>query len=203
MENMSVADYLAIAERGGNDGVWGSGNGFLWVILIFLFFLGFSGNGLFGGRHNADSVQLTQVERDVLNGTCGTQKEVIESRYTTQLGLQNLQAQMSDCCCATQRAIDSVKAEAYKNTCDITNAIHAEGEATRALITSNTIQELRDNLQAAQLQLGNMSQTQAIVNQLQPVPRPAYLTCSPYAAYGAFGIGGYGCSGCNNCGNLV
>ena len=202
MENMTVADYLAIAERSDHDGVWGGNGGFLWVILIFLFFLGFSGNGLFGNR-SADSVQLSQLERDVLNGTCNTQKEVIESRYTTQLGLQNLQAQMADCCCTTQRAIDSVKAEAYKNTCEITNAIHSEGEATRALITSNTIQELRDNLQAAQLQLGNMSQTQAIINQLQPVPRPAYLTCSPYAAYGPYGFGGFGCNNCGGCNNLI
>jgi hypothetical protein len=40
-----------------------------------------------------------------------------------------------------------VKAEAYKNTCEITTAIHAEGEATRALITENTIQALRDKLE--------------------------------------------------------
>lgn len=31
------------------DTGWG-GSGFLWVILIFLFFLAFSGNGLFGNR---------------------------------------------------------------------------------------------------------------------------------------------------------
>ena len=40
-----------------------------------------------------------------------------------------------------------MKAEAYKNTCEVTTAIHAEGEATRALITQNTIQELRDKLE--------------------------------------------------------
>lgn len=58
--------------------------------------------------------------------------------------------------------------------------IHAEGEATRALINANVMQELRDQLQAAQLQLGNLSRTQDLVSQLRPVPIPAYITCSPY-----------------------
>lgn len=80
------------------------------------------------------------------------------------------------------RNIDAVRAEAYKNTCEITNAIHAEGEATRALMTQNTIQGLRDQLQAAQLQLGNLSQTSTLINTLRPFPQPAYITCSPYQA---------------------
>ena len=42
------------------------------------------------------------------------------------------------------------------------------------------MQELRDNLQAAQLQLGNLSQTQTLINALRPCPVPAYPSCSPY-----------------------
>lgn len=87
---------------------------------------------------------------------------------------------MKDCCCEVNRNIDAVRYENSKNTCDIVNAIHAEGEATRGLITQNTIQELRDNLQAAQLQLGNYSQTQTLINELRPCAKPAYITCSPY-----------------------
>jgi hypothetical protein len=33
-----------------------------------------------------------------------------------------------------------------KGFCDVAGAIHAEGEATRALINANTMQELRDKL---------------------------------------------------------
>lgn len=42
-----------------------------------------------------------------------------------------------DCCCATQRLIES-------EGCATRQAIHAEGEATRALITQNEMQALRD-----------------------------------------------------------
>lgn len=62
------------------------------------------------------------------------------------------------------------------------NAIHKEGENTRALITDNTIQGLRDQNTAYQLQLSNQAQTANIISQLRPTPIPAYLTCSPYTA---------------------
>lgn len=171
MDNYSLADIKAIVDDGDRGEMFG-GNAFLWVILIFLFFLGFSGNGLFGGN-NANG-GLAQIERDVLTSSCATQREVIESKYDTSMQLAQLGFQNQMCCC------------------DLKTAIHAEGEQTRALITSNTIQELRDQLQAAQLQLGNVAQTQNIINQLKPFPVPAYITCSPYASM-------YGC-GCNNCG---
>jgi hypothetical protein len=88
---------------------------------------------------------------------------------------------------------------AAQNTCDITEAIHQEGERTRALINSNTMQDLRDRLEAkntellgANFQLSQCSQNAYLVNTLRPIPQPAYLTASPYAAYP---YGGTGC-GC-------
>lgn len=65
------------------------------------------------------------------------------------------------------------------------------------MITANVVQELRDQLQAAQLQLGNLSQTQTIINTVRPFPQPAYITCSPYTAMNGYGYG-YGCG--NACG---
>ncbi len=150
------------------------------------------------------------LQRDVLENRynaqiccCNTEKEVLENRYQNSLQTQTLSSQMSECCCGINRNIDSVRAENYKNTCEITNAIHSEGELTRALINNNTMQDLRDrlnerdrDLQSANLQISQISQTNNIVNSLRPVPQPAYLTCSPYFAYN-YGFNN-GC-GCNNC----
>lgn len=63
----------------------------------------------------------------------------------------------------------------------------------------NEINTLRTDLQSAQLQISQLSQTSNIVNSLRPTPIPAYLTCSPYesAFYGRFGNCGCGC-GCGN-----
>lgn len=144
---------------------------------------------------------LQQLGQQMSDCCCSVQKEIIENRYTTQLGLQNLGQQMSSCCCDLRAGQEAIKAEAYKNTCDITTAIHAEGEATRALINAQTMQDLRDKLadrdrelMSANLALQNNAQTRTIVDTLQPTPRPAYITCSPYFAYSPCN---YGC-GCGN-----
>lgn len=107
---------------------------------------------------------------------------------------QAIQAQQQACCCETQKGILGLQAENYKNTCDITNAIHKEGEDTRALITANTIQDLRDQNTAYQLQLSNQAQTANIISQLRPTPIPAYLTCSPYTANNCGYLNGCNCN---------
>lgn len=191
-----------------NDGM-GMNGGWVWILLILLFGRGYGGYGVDTGVQN-NFIENEFLKRDIFNTNsnvseqgCATQKEVIESRYTTQLGLQGLQASQDACCCATQRAIDSVKAEAYKNTCEITTAIHNEGEATRALINAQAMQDLRDRLadrdrelMTANFQLSQQAQSANIIETLQPTPKPAYITCSPYFAYG-YNPCGCGC-GCNN-----
>lgn len=42
-------------------------------------------------------------------------------------------------------------AQMDRQTCEITSAIKAEGEATRALMQANTIQQLRDQVNALQM----------------------------------------------------
>ena len=178
------------------------GGAWFWIVIILLF----GGRGFGWGAQDVN-VNDEFIKRDLFNMQtsnqaccCETQKEILESRYTNELGLQNLGQQMSSCGCETNRNIDSVRADAYKNTCEITTAIHAEGEATRALINANTIQDLRDRLEArdrelmtANFQLSQQAQSANIMSTLQPTPKPAYLTCSPYFAYG------YGtCGTCNN-----
>lgn len=194
MENMiTPADIAAVTRDDHRDGFFGEG-GFFWIVVLFLIF-GMMGGGGFGWGNNAamqgaitrgelyegfntNAILQNQnglmrdnfgLQRDILENRfdaqkccCDTQKEILESRYTTQLGFQAQQAQQAQCCC------------------ELKTAIHAEAEATRQLINQNTMQELRDNLQAAQLQLGNLSQTQTLINALRPCPVPAYPSCSPY-----------------------
>lgn len=225
IESMGIQPTYNLAERDGR-GYDDFGGSWVWVILILLF----AGGGMWGNRGNiANDTLLSEefIKRDIFNTNqnvsntacetqrtvdqarfdnqaccCETQKEILENRYTTALGFKDQLYAQQQCCCETNRNIDAVRADAYKNTCDITTAIHAEGEATRALINANTMQELRDRLAerdreltAAQLTLQNNAQTQTLINALQPVAKPAYLTCSPYFAYNN------GCGGCG-CGNI-
>lgn len=170
MENYSLSDIKSVLD--GNTTSFGGSSGFLWVILIFLFFLAFNRGGLFG---NNETSGLTQVERDVLQSSCTTQKEILESRYTTQLGFQGLSAQMAQCCC------------------DLKTAIHSEGEATRGLIQANTIQDLRDRLALANDALTSQTISNNVINAVRPCLIPAYLACSPYQSY-PYGYYGGNCN---------
>ena len=197
MDGYSLSDIAAVTEKNGDEFM---GNGAWWIIILFLFMFS-NGNGFFGRGNEAltrselDYANLDSSVRGVqqgladgfyamntgmLNGFTGVQRDLCTGFNGINQGITTLGYQMKDCCCEVNRNIDAVRYENSKNTCDIVNAIHAEGEATRGLITQNTIQELRDSLQAAQLQLGNVSQTQTLINELRPCAKPAYITCSPY-----------------------
>ena len=179
------------------------GNSWMWIILIFLLFGGNFGNNN-QGENNFISNEF--IKRDLYNMQqanasccCETQKGILESRYDGQLASQMLGQNLAECCCETNRNIDSVRADAYKNTCDITTAIHAEGEQTRALINANTMQDLRDKLSdrdrdllVAELAFRGDQNVSRVISTLQPTPKPAYLTCSPYFTYSNYG----------GCGNL-
>lgn len=208
MEGSGVMPVYDLNNRTAAADGAGFGGGWMWVVMLF-FLLAWGGGGFggFGGGANGAVNTLTNeflytnlnstldrgfnqlanqnfgIQKDLCQGFGGVQAAIAESRFAAQ-----------QCCCETNRNIDAVRAENYKNTCEITTAIHAEGEATRALITANVMQELRDQLQAAQLQLGNVAQTTNIINAVRPFPQPAYITCSPYTA-----MNGYGCNGCGNC----
>ena len=205
--NYSLADIRAATHD--MDGMDGQGSWF-WIVVLFLFMFG-SGNGLFNNGGNA----LTRAEmtdgfnnQSVLRKLDGITQGLCDGFYAMNTGMLNgfnsVGTQIAEsrfaaqqCCCETNRNIDNVRYDAQKNTCDITTAIHAEGEATRAMIQANTIQNLRDRLdaknqelQTANFQLSQQAQSANLIAELRPCAKPAYITCSPYQARS---LGGCGC----------
>lgn len=205
--NYSLADIRAATHD--MDGMDGQGSWF-WIVVLFLFMFG-SGNGLFNNGGNA----LTRAEmtdgfnnQSVLRKLDGITQGLCDGFYAMNTGMLNgfntVGNQIAEsrfaaqqCCCETNRNIDNVRYDAQKNTCDITTAIHAEGEATRAMIQANTIQNLRDRLEAknqelqtANFQLSQQAQSANLIAELRPCAKPAYITCSPYQARN---FGGCGC----------
>lgn len=124
------------------------------------------------GSVKYDNLQnLTNLQSVMTNGFYGLGTQLNENRFAQQ-----------ECCCTTNRNIDAVRYENAKNTCDI---ITAQNENTQRILDAmmqNQIQTLRDELSTTRSALSNNLQTQNILGALQPVPRPAYVTSSPYAA---------------------
>lgn len=131
-------------------------------------------------RYNLGT-EIMQNRFNCSQNACTTQKEVLQNRYDNAIGQANLQkdillgnkdiqAQMAQCCC------------------DLKTAMHAEGEATRALITENTIQDLRDRLAVANSAITSQSIANDVIGAVRPYPQPAYITCSPYQSAYGYGV---------------
>lgn len=129
------------------------------------------------------ATQILENRYNCSQNANATQKEILQNRYDTSLGLanvdkdlllgnQNLQAQLSNCCCTLE------------------NAIHSEGEATRNMIQQDKIDQLREQVNTSNLALFG----QQLVNQILPRSIPSYLTTSPYIGL----YNPYGSCGCSN-----
>jgi hypothetical protein len=217
-EGLTASDVLALTRNNENENeMWNNP----FIYLVWLAVLG--GGGLFGNRGDVQGAitrsdlfegfnnqdvngQLRGITNGICDGFYAINSGLKDGFYSTNSGLKDgfygIQGALAEnrfasqnCCCETNRNIDSVRFENAQNTCAITNAIHAEGEATRALINANTMQDLRDKLEARDrdilardFQLSQLSQSAALLNELRPCAKPAYITCSPYTT--AFGCGG-------------
>lgn len=199
MENYSLADIRAVTEDNSNDGFGGS---WIWIIVLFLFMFMNGGFGFGNGgaltraemQQGFDTQEITRKLDGITNGL----SDGFYAQNTTMLnGFAEVTSTVNEarfaaqqCCCETNRNIDGVRYDAQKNTCDIINAVHAEGEATRNLLQQNEIQALRDKVADLQLAQSQCAQNAYLVNTLRPSAVPAYLTCSPYYSYNT--------CGCNN-----
>ena len=206
MTELSPADVRAVTD-GNHYGYGDMGNSWIWVILLFALYGGGYGgfnrngygvelqqgfdnqsvmrkldgitNGLADGFYavNTNNLQMqNQLARDLCQGFSAVNSAIAENRFAAQ-----------NCCCETNRNIDAVRYENAKNTCEIVRAIEKDGEATRALMNSNTMEALKGKI-AEQSQ---MLQTANIEKSIRPCPIPAYITCSPYQTF----TNGYGCNG--------
>jgi hypothetical protein len=176
MADLSVADVMAL--RDDDDGFLGGGFG--WIILIFLFFLGFGGNGFgFGGNNAAAQLSLTNLERDVLNKSADNALAIANVNYQTLLGFKDQQYQLAQCCC------------------DIKNEVLAQNQLTRDLIQSQYIDGLRTAIVDLKTDISNKNQNEFLLNTLGNwYMRPPVNPCTCYNGYGYGGCGNFGC-GCN------
>jgi hypothetical protein len=152
-------------------------------------------NGICDGFYAANTTTL--------QGFNGISNALCQGFNSVNSNITDVGYQMKDCCCQINRNIDASRYEAAKNTCDIITAgtmntrdiIDSQNQGFQRILdfmTNDKIESLRTELQAAQLQLGNINQTSTLINALRPYPQPAYITCSPYTASNVYG----NCTGC-------
>lgn len=200
---------LALLFNGNNGFGFGGGNGWNNVATTDYISSEFTQRDINNGFQNQSNLisngfsdnatNICNLRSDVLTGNMGLQNSILDSKYASAMGDANtqrdillqttqLENQLSQVALTNQAHIDNC-------CCAIKSLIREDGDKTRALITSNTIQDLRDKLATANNQLSD----QNVINAVLPRSVPAYITASPYQSifnpynYGGFyGNGFYG-----------
>lgn len=171
MDNLSLSDISAVTR--GNEGM----NGNSWIVLIILFALIFNGGfGGFGNRDNAHNYATTQdvqratdfqaLERQnneivaaVRQAAYDTQGSIKDSSYNTLGELRDLQtsvntgfAAMQNCCCETNRNIDSVRFDMANYAAQANANTTAQVQKVLDAISTNRMAEMQNQISALQLQ---------------------------------------------------
>ena len=141
-------------------------------------------------------------------GFAGVDNAICTLGYQTQGSINGISREIADCCCRTQRSIDSVNYNMATNTCAITNAINsntrdiieAQNANYRALheeIVANKIEakneriaEQQAQITALQLKASQEAQNAYLLSQLKPCPSPAYVVPNPNCCYNTCGCSG-------------
>ena len=198
MDYPSLADIAAVTDRRDDrrfdNGMFGGDWG---IIILFLILTMFGGG--FGGRGNA------VTEADLCNANSFSElkagvarnNDAINNMYTgLQNGLSNfgyetlrnfnaVQTQLAECCCTTQRAIDSVN---YNGAINTGNIIQAQEHGVQKILDAISRNRMED------------MQTQ--INQLQLQAALCGVVRYPNAVTYNAGISPFfgGCTPCNPCG---
>ena len=251
---MSPADLRAV--MGNNDDGFGfGGNGAWWIIILLLFGWGGRGYGFGGGfgggqgggygypccgtpatqadlsaafASNSVLSGINGIDSTLCQGFNGINTAILQNGYNTQAGINTLSHQLADCCCATQRAIDSVKYENATNTCAIQNTIqnttrdvienqNANSRAILDALNANYIRTLEQENNSLRLSASQSAQNAVLMAAMDAnkaeilrktgaeCPTAAYIVQPPQPVTfptNCCGNVSYASNGCGGCGSF-
>lgn len=195
MDNLSVADAMAL--RGGNDGCGWGGNGAWWIIILFLF--AFMGGGW--GNRGASGEPVTEaglcnamnfnnLENAVgrLNdsqqaGFNGIQRDLCQGFAAINAGINQVRFDNQQCCCETQRLLDRNDYNAAMNTASINANTTAQTQKILDAICGNRMADMQNQINQLQLHAALCGIPRTTPYGYGIVPQFAQLNC------------GCGCSG--------
>lgn len=242
--DLSLGYMMGQAESGNSGGFGGMFGEGLWAIII-LAMLGFGGGYGFGGgfggggfvngaltraelydgfaMQNIDSA-VRGVQQGICDSTYALNNAINSGFYGVDRGLCDIGHQISDCCCTTQRNIDSVRYDMATGFCNLGNTIQSSirdvidnqnanyrgimdfmvqeklaGQAAEIASLKGALGRAEDR---SYLAANQEAQTAELIRRLgRDCPVPAYVVPNPNCCYGnptgvGYGYGGNGGCGC-------
>ena len=126
-----------------------------------------------GFNNSAVLSGLNDLKLGMQQGFAGVDNAVCTLGYNTQAGFNAVGHQISDCCCATQRAIDSVKFENERNTCNILQAINTNTRSILDYMAQEKISALQAENAGLKAQINTERQSAYLISVLKPTTTAA------------------------------
>ena len=164
------------------------------------------------GQQVINAVQMgnMNIAQQLASCCCDIRESIAAFKGDLQLQLcqqtNGLTNAINNVATGQERGFSSVAYAQAQQTCDLKNAIAdstsqilAGQRAAEMREMQNKIDSLREKNQTLQFAASQQAQNNYLINQLQPVAKPAYIVGSPYQSYGyPYAVNnGCGC-GCNN-----
>lgn len=179
--------------------------------------VGMSGQAVINAINQGNCQLATQLS----SCCCDLRDAITRQGYENQLAIQGqtntLQNSINFVNSSVERGFAAEAYERQAQTCRLENVINAQTTLINDKFCQLEMREMQNKIDALRTENQNLkfaesqqAQNNYLISQLQPVARPAYLTCSPYQAqmhpFGFYGYSSYGYNnggcGCNNgCGN--
>ena len=204
---------LGLIFGGGNGGLFGGGRGQAATQADLA--AGFNNSAVLSSLNDIKLGQASAINYNnqgfsglntaLMSGFHGVDNAVCTLGYNVQGGFNSLSHQLSDCCCDNRAAIADLKYTIGSEFCALGNAVNTQTRdindtirdgfaRMEAQANARYIAELERKLNncdrdAALQGLGNF-----LLSEIRPCPKPAYITCNPYAAsWGSNNGCGCGC----------
>ena len=155
-----------------------------------------STNAITSGMNNGfNNVQAAICDSNYQRAQCccETQKAIMQSDFNTLMGFNNVINGLATNACDIERGQDDIKYLMAQNQASTLVSIDKLGDRLIDYMNQKEMDTLRTELQNAKFQISQAAQTEQLLNQLQPISRPAYLTASPYQSLNYNGVNGCGC----------
>ena len=166
---VSLADIAAVTDR--DEGMFGGGTGGMWIFALLILLL-IGGGGFFGGNRGGypagepvteaglcNAMNFNNLENSVgrlndnlTNTYIGLQNGMCQMGYETLKNFGEVQSQVAQCCCETQRAIDSVNYNGAINTASINANTTAQTQKILDAICTNRMADMQNQINQLQLQ---------------------------------------------------
>lgn len=190
MSEMSGNDLLSLANNIKDDGNFMGGSGGVWIFLVLILLLGngnWYGNNAYNNAISRADVQEivndSQTQQMIGNGFAGTNQALCCGFAGVN---QNMNSGFADTALAMNTGFNSVNQNLnnlgfnmQQCCCQLKEAVHQDGEATRALMQQNVIQDLRDRLSDAKaetfatgLTTAQVIQTNTLENFIRQIMTP-------------------------------